>query len=155
MLVCKLSLISVVAFEMCYKWNASSLVSDSLRHHNPARLLCPWDSSGKNTGVGCRAFLQGIFLIQCNLVQITSALYAGSSSGKNVLIIMLWPGFDTWVGKIPLEKGKATHSSILAWRIPGSQRVGHNWATFTFTWDSDVENRFVDTRGRRWDKLRE
>ena len=32
----------------------------------------------------------------------------------------------------PLEKEKATHSSILAWRIPwtvksmGSQRVGHN-----------------------------
>ena len=37
----------------------------------------------------------------------------------------------------PLEKGKATHSSILAWRIPwtqepvvlqsmGSQRVGHD-----------------------------
>ena len=37
----------------------------------------------------------------------------------------------------PLEKGMATHSSILAWRIPwaeepcglqsmGSQRVGHN-----------------------------
>ena len=23
--------------------------------------------------------------------------------------------FDPWVGKIPLEKGKATHSSILAW----------------------------------------
>ena len=38
-----------------------------------------------------------------------------------------------------LEKGMATHSSILAWRIPwtvqsmGSQRVGHNWATFSFT----------------------
>ena len=37
----------------------------------------------------------------------------------------------------PLEKGKATHSSILAWTIPwtiqsmGSQRVGHDWATFT------------------------
>ena len=28
------------------------------------------------------------------------------------------PEFDPWVGKIPLEKGKATHSSILAWRIP-------------------------------------
>ena len=25
-------------------------------------LLCPWDSPGKNTGVGCRALLQGIFL---------------------------------------------------------------------------------------------
>ena len=42
----------------------------------------------------------------------------------------------------PLEKGVATHSSILAWRIPqteepgglqsmGSQRVGHDWATNT------------------------
>ena len=24
----------------------------------PAKLLCPWDSPGKNTGVGCRALLQ-------------------------------------------------------------------------------------------------
>ena len=38
----------------------------------------------------------------------------------------------------PLEKGKATHSSILAWRIPwtkstGSKRAGHDRVTFTFT----------------------
>ena len=26
------------------------------------------------------------------------------------------PRFDPWVRKIPLEKGMATHSSILAWR---------------------------------------
>jgi len=26
--------------------------------------------------------------------------------------------FDPWVGKIPLEKETATHSSILAWKIP-------------------------------------
>ena len=26
--------------------------------------------------------------------------------------------FDSWVRKIPLEEGTATHSSILAWRIP-------------------------------------
>ena len=38
-----------------------------------------------------------------------------------------------------LEKGEATHSSILAWRIlwtvqsMGSQRVGQDWVTFTFT----------------------
>ena len=42
----------------------------------------------------------------------------------------------------PLEKGMATHSNILAWRIPWteepgglrsmeSQRVGHDWETFT------------------------
>ena len=30
----------------------------------PTRLLCPWDSPGKNTGVGCHALLQGIFLMQ-------------------------------------------------------------------------------------------
>ena len=48
---------------------------------------------------------------------------------------------ETWVRSLgqedPLEKGMATHSSILAWRIPwtegsgglqsvGSQRVGHD-----------------------------
>ena len=51
---------------------------------------------------------------------------------------------ETWVQSLgredSLEKGMATHSSILAWRIPwteepggpqsmGSQRVGYNWAT--------------------------
>ena len=46
----------------------------------------------------------------------------------------------------PLEKGMTTHSSILAWRIPwtedpgglqsvGSQRVGHDWTTNTFTFN--------------------
>ena len=50
---------------------------------------------------------------------------------------------ETWVQSLgwkdPLEKGKATHSSNAAWRIPwtiqsmGSQRVRHKWSTFTFT----------------------
>ena len=30
----------------------------------PARLLCPWDAPGKNTGAGCQALFQGIFLTQ-------------------------------------------------------------------------------------------
>ena len=53
---------------------------------------------------------------------------------------------ETWVRSLhqedPLEKGMATHSSILVWRIPwteepsrlqsmGLQRVEHNWVTFT------------------------
>ena len=60
----------------------------------------------------------------------------------------------TWVWSLgwedPLGKEMATHSSILAWRIPwteepgglqstGSQRVGHDWATslsFTFIFSS-------------------
>ena len=54
------------------------------------------------------------------------------------------PMWENWVWFLgqedPLEKEMATHSSILAWRIPwteeprrlqstGSQRVGHDWAT--------------------------
>ena len=31
---------------------------------SPARLPSPWDFPGKNTGVGCHFFLQGIFLTQ-------------------------------------------------------------------------------------------
>ena len=42
------------------------MVSDSLQPHGlqPTRLLCPWDSLGKNTGVGCHSLLQEIFLTQ-------------------------------------------------------------------------------------------
>ena len=51
---------------------------------------------------------------------------------------------NPWVREIPLEKGMAAHSSLLAWRISwteepgglqsmGSQRVRHSWATHTFT----------------------
>ena len=51
------------------------------------------------------------------------------------------------LGSVPglgrsLKKGMATHSGILAWKIPwtiwsmGSQRVGHDSATFTFTPES-------------------
>ena len=32
----------------------------------PMRLFCPWDSPGKNTGVGCHALLQGIFPTQAS-----------------------------------------------------------------------------------------
>ena len=36
-------------------------MSDSLGSHGlePSRLLCPWDSPGKNTGVDCHAIPQG------------------------------------------------------------------------------------------------
>ena len=42
------------------------VVSNSLQSHGlePMRLLCPWDSPGKNTGVGSHFLLQGIFLTQ-------------------------------------------------------------------------------------------
>ena len=46
------------------------------------RLLCPWDSQGKHTGVVCHAFLQGIFLTQ--------------ESNPHLLCLLLWQvGFFT------------------------------------------------------------
>ena len=68
----------------------------------------------------------------------------GGSDGKE----FAWNAGETWVWSLgwedPLEKGMATHSSILAWRIPwteepggeesmGPQRVGRDWATTTLS----------------------
>ena len=59
----------------------------------------------------------------------------------SILVLPLWlssvknpPAMrETWVRSLgwkdPLKKGKVTHSSILAWRIPWT--VQHNWAAFT------------------------
>ena len=46
--------------------SAASVASNSLQLYGlqPTRLLCPWDSPGKNTGVGCHALLQGTFPTQ-------------------------------------------------------------------------------------------
>jgi len=49
------------------------------------RLLCPWDSPGKNTGEGCQALLQGIFLTQgsnphlLQLLRCRQILYHGAN----------------------------------------------------------------------------
>ena len=42
----------------------------------PTRLLCPWDSPGRNTGVGCHTLLQGIFPTQ--------------GSNPHLLCLLLW-----------------------------------------------------------------
>ena len=51
---------------LVYVCVSRSVVSDSLRSHGlwPPRLLCPWIFPGKNTGVGCRSLLQGLFPTQ-------------------------------------------------------------------------------------------
>ena len=38
-------------------------------------LRCPWDSPGKNTGVGCHALLQGIFLTPGSNVTLLQLLH--------------------------------------------------------------------------------
>ena len=122
-----------------------SVVSDSLRPHglHPTRLLCPWDSPGKNTGASSHSLLQEIFPTQAlNL----GLLHWGQTLPPPILPQSrrrLYPAAmqEFRVRSLGqedlLEKGRATHSSILDWRIPwteepggiqsmGSQRVGHD-----------------------------
>ena len=70
-------------------------------------------------------------------------IWQGGSDGKESACNDRDPGLALgW--EAPLEKGMATHSSILAWRIPWteepgglqsmeSQGVRHDWVTTTFT----------------------
>ena len=68
--------------------------------------------------------------------------FPGGSDGEESACNAGDVSFDPWVRKIPLEKGMATHSNILARRIPwtqetgqlqsvGVQRVRHNSTTHT------------------------
>ena len=63
----------------------------------------------------------------------------------------------------PLKKEMASHSNILAWRIPwteepgrlqsmGSQRIGHNWANITDT--EKMGNRVQETEKQGQSKVR-
>ena len=88
----------------------TSVVSDFLRPHGlqPARLLCPWDSPGKNPGVGCHVLLQGIFPTQgLSLGFIALALAAGFFT-----ISTTWEA--PWVGNIILKQETLAHG------FPGS-----------------------------------
>ena len=53
-----------------------SIMSDSLHGLSPTRLLCPWDSPGKNTGVDSHSFLKGMLIIPVFLG------FPGGSAGK-------------------------------------------------------------------------
>ena len=64
-----------------------SVMSDSLQPHGLylARLLCPRNSPGKNTGVGCHSLFQGIFTTQGSnpgLLHCRQILYCLSHQGS-------------------------------------------------------------------------
>ena len=69
--------------------DSHSVVSNSLQSHGllPARLLCPWDSPGKNTGVRSHSLLQGIFPSQGSnpgLLHCMQILYPMSHQGNPI-----------------------------------------------------------------------
>ena len=139
-----------------------SVMSGSLQLHGlwPTRLLCPWDFPGKNTGVGCHFLFQGIFLTQrfnpalphCR--QILYCLSQGSprKHGEAELCYIIDSGSienssllhqGAWLTNSPAvalvnppaclqANGNSLHYPCSE-NSMGLQRVGHDWATNTFT----------------------
>ena len=108
-----------------YQHAKSLLVaSNSLQSHvlQPARLLSPWNSPGKNTGVGCHFLLQGIFLIQ--------------GSHPHRLSLLHWQA-----GSSPLAPpGKPIHSSV-----PAKDSEDH-WADFRVPLCALSPSKYPDTQ---------
>ena len=147
---------------------------DTLHLH---RRYSPWNSPGQNNGGGSLSLLQGIFPIQEStqgLLHCRRFLYqlcyhrspAIEQASKLDYIQGILGGSDskesTWDAGDPYSipgSGRspgvemATHSSILAWRIPwteepgglqsmGSQRVGDDWTWLDMTEDDWMANTF-------------
>ena len=79
----------------------------------PARLLCPWNSPGKNNGVGSSSLLQGIFLTQrwnLGLLHCRWILYHLSHQGTPIMKTS--PPKSTSPGGLPVSP--AVNSPFMA-----------------------------------------
>ena len=78
------------------------------------QLSHPYMTTGKPIALTRQTFVRKVMSLLCNTLS-RAALVAQ-------LVKNLSAMWETWVRSLgwedPLEKGKATHSSILAWRIP-------------------------------------
>ena len=90
-------------------------MSDSVRPHRrqPTRLCRPWDSPGKNTGVGCH------FLLQCMKVKSESEVAQSCLTLSNPMDCSP-PGFSIH---------GIFQARVLEWGAIAFSRVGHYWAT--------------------------
>ena len=115
-------------------------MSDSVRPHRQksTRLPRPWDSPGKNTGVGCH------FLLQCRKVKserevtqscptlsdpMDCSLPGSSVHGIFQPRVLEWGAiaFSVWVCVNSRSWSWTRKTGIL--QFMGSQRVRHDWAT--------------------------
>ena len=93
-------------------------MSDSVWPHRwqSTRLLCPWDSPGKNTGVGCH------FLLQCIKVKSASEVAQSFPTLRNPMDCSL-PGSSVhgiFQARV-LEWGAIAFSEVIGYPLPYSQ----------------------------------
>ena len=119
-------------------------MSNSLQPHGlePARLLCPWNSPGKNTEVGSCSLLQGIFptqesnlgFLHCRRIPYCLSHQVGASRLYLPSIPVLRPPlpgrfhpssefFEGTVSSFPLSLGQACFSRISSFHVGITIRV--------------------------------
>ena len=125
--------------------SVTSVVSNSVRplRQQPTRLLCPWDSPGKNTGVGCH------FLLQCMKVKSGSEVAqscptlsdpmdcsppGSSAHGIFQARILEWDAI-AFSGKNP--KAPYTHKSLLLLHSLPSY-----WDLMIYSWPRERRRKF-------------
>ena len=108
-----------------HECSVTSVTSNSLQPHGlqPTRLLCPWDSPGKNTSVGRHALLQelNLRLPHCRLIlyhwATEEALWAFATPQSLLQISLIF----SWLQ--PLVLHDASNSKVLL-KFSGAQREG-------------------------------
>ena len=118
------------------------VVSDSLWSHGLclSRLLCPWDSPGKNVGVGCHFLPLGIFPSQG--LNYESPVLAGGFfitllpgklpvSPMSVLFLSMWPTeehfkticwmLNAWLAKANLSSKQTLSCQLIC--LPSNDKV--------------------------------
>ena len=124
-------------FKMCYAILLQlCLILCKPRGLLPARLFCPWDSPGKNTGVGSHCLLQGFFPTQGSnehFLPLLHRLYhcapweALSRVRCLSCALWLWEAFrNLWVS---FPQYNSRHHIIKQLRIPQFQFLNGLWVS--------------------------
>ena len=145
----------------CRQWQRHQCFLDGHLNRSEAKVLeqLPTEYRGGQAGHGSSLYWRGAAL-SCREHEVTSTPWStgGLPHSSHLAAVMKadvswwwpnilepsgpWAGTNfSWGSGWSLEKAMATHSSILAWRIPWtaepgklqSQRVGHDWTTNTYT----------------------
>ena len=108
-----------ISFSNACMHAVASVMFDSVwpRGQQPTRFPCPQDSPGKNTGVGCHFLLQLLPYLLFLIWDTTHKGFPGGPSGKE-------SACQCRRHKRSLEEGIATHPTILAWKILGTEEPG-------------------------------
>ena len=121
-----------------------------------ARLLCPWDSPGKNTGAGCHFLLQGIFLTQGlnpSLPHCGQILYHWATTGITASLrrLLKASGAEAARTQVSWTPGSTVHCSTSVLNLFSNQDRS-NFAFFSSTCKS-VHVYTILTHTHNWEIL--